>query len=77
MMTNQNVFFSSQKFTGQYPEELFTEDKAKAVISEFQKKLEGISSAVSYEIQKRNTNLEEPYQYIYLLPEKVPNSIAI
>lgn len=73
MMTNQNVFFSSQKFIGQYPEDLFTEDEAKRVISTFQEKLRGISE----EIKQRNATLEEPYQYIYLLPEKVPNSIAI
>ena len=73
MMTNQNVFFSSQKFIGQYPEELFTEDKAKSAISEFREKLEEISE----EIQKRNTTLDEPYKYVYLLPEKVPNSISI
>lgn len=66
-------FFSSQKFIGQYPEELFTEDKAKSAISEFREKLEEISE----EIQKRNTTLDEPYKYVYLLPEKVPNSISI
>ena len=66
-------FFSSQKFICQYPEELFTEDKAKNAISEFREKLKEISK----EIQKRNTTLEETYQYVYLLPEKVPNSISI
>lgn len=73
MMTNQNVFFSSQKFIGQYPEELFTEDRAKSAISEFQKNLRRISD----EIEERNRNLEEPYRYTYLLPKKVPNSISI
>lgn len=73
MMTNQNVFFSSQKFIGQYPEELFTEDKAKNAISEFGERLKEISK----EIETRNTTLDEPYQYVYLLPEKVPNSISI
>ena len=66
-------FFSSQKFICQYPEELFTEDKAKNTISEFREKLKEISK----EIHKRNTTLEETYQYVYLLPEKVPNSISI
>lgn len=66
-------FFSSQKFIGQYPEELFTEDKAKNAISEFGEKLKEISK----EIETRNTTLDEPYQYVYLLPEKVPNSISI
>ena len=69
MMTNQNFFFSFQKFIGQYPEELFTEDKAKNAISEFGEKLKEISR----EIKTRNTTLDEPYQYVYLLPEKVPN----
>lgn len=67
------VFFSSQKFIGQYPEELFTEDKAKNAISEFREKLEEISQ----KIQSRNKPLDEPYKYVYLLPEKVPNSISI
>ena len=66
-------FFSSQKCIGQYPEELFTEDKAKNAISEFGEKLKEISK----EIETRNTTLNERYQYVYLLPEKVPNSISI
>jgi len=75
MMTNQNVFFFFPEVhrSIQYPEELFTDAKAKGAISEFQKKL----TTISYQINERNKKLEEPYRYTYLLPKNVPNSIAI
>lgn len=63
--------FDSQKFIGDYPEELFTDEAAKSVISGFQKKLKSISA----EIKARNAKLRVPYPY--LLPERIPNSIAI
>ena len=63
----------SQKFIGDYREGLFTDAKAKHAISEFQTKLEEIS----YEIEKRNASLAKQYRYPYLLPKRVPNSIAI
>ena len=67
------MFFPSQKFIGDYSEGLFTDAEARDAISEFQKKIQEISN----EIEKRNENLEEPYRYIYVLPKRVPNSIAI
>ena len=63
----------SQKFIADYSEGLFTDDKAKHAISEFRKKLKRISA----EIEQRNASLEEQYRYPYLLPNRVPNSIAI
>lgn len=60
-----------QKFIGDYPEELFIEEPAKAAIEVFQRKLKGISA----EIKARNAKLCVPYPY--LLPEQIPNSIAI
>jgi len=67
-----NAFhFHSQKFIGDYPEELFIDEAAKNAISGFQEKLKGISA----EIKERNARLVVPYPY--LLPERVPNSIAI
>ncbi|XP_078365380.1 allene oxide synthase-lipoxygenase protein-like isoform X2 [Oculina patagonica] len=63
--------YSDEKFIGDYPEDLFIEEAAKSVISNFQKKLKGISA----EIKARNAKLVVPYPY--LLPERVPNGIAI
>mgnify|MGYP002259959699 CR=1 FL=1 len=60
-----------QKFIGDYPEELFIEGPAKAAIEVFQRKLKGISA----EIKARNAKLCVPYPY--LLPEQIPNSVAI
>ena len=63
--------FPPQRFIGDYREDLFIDPPAKSAISSFQKKLKQISA----EIKQRNANLEIPYPY--LLPERIPNSIAI
>ena len=42
-------------------------------LCEFKKELAGISQA----IKARNEHLDEPYQYSYLLPENIPQSINI
>jgi len=63
--------FADEKFIGDYPEDLFVERAAKSAISGFQKKLKEISAG----IKERNAKLVVPYPY--LLPERVPNSIAI
>lgn len=63
--------FNDEKFIGDYPEELFIEEPAKTAIEVFQRKLKGISA----EIKARNAKLRVPYPY--LLPERIPNSIAI
>ena len=63
--------FCFQKFLGDYSEGLFTEEEALKVISKFQMNLKKISAA----IMERNESLAVPYTY--LLPERIPNSIAI
>lgn len=63
--------FADEKFLGDYPEELFVEEAPKSAIAAFQKKLQGISA----KINERNSKIAVPYPY--LLPERVPNSIAI
>ena len=70
-MSNIDFNFSFQKFIGDYPEQLFVEEAAKSAINGFQKKLKRIS----IEIKERNAKLVVPYPY--LLPERIPNSIAI
>ena len=61
----------SQKFLGDYSEGLFTDGPALEAISRFQENLKQISEA----IKERNKSLAVPYTY--LLPERIPNSIAI
>ncbi|XP_073233506.1 allene oxide synthase-lipoxygenase protein-like isoform X2 [Porites lutea] len=63
--------YQDERFIGDYREDLFIDPPAKSAISSFQKKLKKISA----EIKERNANLEIPYPY--LLPERIPNSIAI
>ncbi|CAH3165667.1 unnamed protein product [Porites evermanni] len=63
--------YPDERFIGDYREELFTDAAAKTAISGFQRKLKQISA----EIKERNAKLEIPYPY--LLPERIPNSIAI
>ncbi|KAJ7337207.1 Arachidonate 5-lipoxygenase [Desmophyllum pertusum] len=63
--------FQDEKFIGEYPEDLFIDEAARSAITAFQVKLKGISE----EIKARNAKLTVPYPY--LLPERVPNSIAI
>ena len=65
------LIFFSQKFLGDFSEGLFTDDEAIKVIMRFQENLHDISVA----IQERNKTLDTPYPY--LLPKRVPNSIAI
>lgn len=56
---------------GTFPAELFTEEKAKAAIKEFNATLD----AITEEFERRNLDLEVPY--IYMMPKKIPNSITI
>ena len=60
-----------QKFLGDFSEGLFAEDAPLKAISRFQENLKGISAA----IRERNKELDIPYEY--LLPERIPNSIAV
>ena len=56
---------------GEFSERLFTDSAAEEAIALFRDKL----NKVSEEIVERNSKLEIPY--IYLLPENIPNSVAI
>ena len=67
-LTSLSLF---QKFLGDYSEGLFTDGPALEAISRFQENLQKISEV----IKERNKSLAVPYTY--LLPERVPNSIAI
>nr|XP_058954727.1 allene oxide synthase-lipoxygenase protein-like [Pocillopora verrucosa]XP_058954728.1 allene oxide synthase-lipoxygenase protein-like [Pocillopora verrucosa] len=60
-----------ERFLGDYPDSSFTDMAAREAILRFQGKLQRISAS----IKKRNEKLKFPYTY--LLPEKIPNSIAI
>lgn len=65
------VFFFPQHFLGNFPYEIFTEEKARNMIKRFQKALQGIEG----DIEQRNKSLDVPY--VYLVPKLVPNSITI
>ncbi|KAJ1080476.1 hypothetical protein NDU88_000675 [Pleurodeles waltl] len=56
---------------GNYPDQLFTEEKAALCIKAFQKRL----SEISAEIQERNKDL--PVKYSYLDPLLVENSVSV
>lgn len=56
---------------GHHKEEYFSEPKAKAVLSQFQKDLENFEK----EIIARNEPLDLPYEY--LKPSRIENSVAI
>lgn len=65
-------FFNyQQRFLGDYTDGAFTDMAALEAILRFQEKL----NVISEEIKERNKRLKIPYTY--LLPERVPNSIAI
>ncbi|XP_068703458.1 allene oxide synthase-lipoxygenase protein-like [Montipora foliosa] len=64
-------FAEDERFMGDYSQSLLTGEAVKGAISRFQSSLGKISDA----IKKRNKSVEFPYEY--LLPEKVPNGIAI
>lgn len=63
--------FMFQRFLGDSTHSLLTGDEAEAAISRFQASLQEISDS----IKTRNKSLELPY--INLLPERIPDSIAI
>ena len=60
-----------KRFLGDYSDGSFTDMAAREAILRFQRKL----NRISVSIKKRNETLKFPYTY--LLPEEVPNSIAI
>lgn len=63
--------FPDERFLGDYPDSSFTDMAARDAILRFQGKLHRISVS----IKERNKKLKFPYAY--LLPERIPNSIAI
>ncbi|XP_068721239.1 allene oxide synthase-lipoxygenase protein-like [Montipora capricornis] len=63
--------FPDERFLGDYADNGFTEMTAREAILRFQGKLHRLSRS----IKKRNETLKFPYAY--LLPERIPNSIAI
>ncbi|XP_068704039.1 allene oxide synthase-lipoxygenase protein-like [Montipora foliosa] len=62
---------NDEVFIGDYSQSLLTGEEVEGAISRFQSSLRKISE----DIKQRNASLEFPYEY--LLPERVPNSIAI
>lgn len=60
-----------QPHLGEFSERLFTDPAAEEAIALFRDKLNKVSQV----IVERNSKLEFPY--IYLLPENVPNSVAV
>ena len=77
MTPSQNAYrlisslFIFQRFLGDITHSLLTGDEAEAAICRFQVSLQEISDS----IKVRNESLELPY--INLLPERIPDSIAI
>ena len=77
MTPSQNAYrlisslFIFQRFLGDITHSLLTGDEAEAAICRFQASLQEISDS----IKVRNESLELPY--INLLPERIPDSIAI
>lgn len=64
-------FAVDERFLGDVTQTLLTGDDAEEAISRFQASLQAISNS----IKTRNKALEMPY--INLLPERIPDSIAI
>ena len=60
-----------QPHLGEFSERLFTDPAAEEALGRFRDKL----NKVSGEIVERNSKLEFPY--VYLLPENIPNSVAV
>ena len=65
------LLYLSQRFIGNITHSLLTGDDAEDAICRFQASLQEISDS----IKARNKSLEVPY--INLLPERIPDSIAI
>ena len=65
------TLFNSQCFLGSFYGERFGEKKVQCAVTKFVKTLANIED----KIKERNKSLDVPYEY--LLPSKVPNTIAI
>lgn len=64
-------FILSQVFIGNFPERLFVEEAILNLQAAYKEELEQLGA----KIKERNSKLEKPYTF--LLPEKIPNYIAI
>ncbi|XP_056329996.1 polyunsaturated fatty acid 5-lipoxygenase-like [Danio aesculapii] len=64
-------FQDKELFLGEYPDKYFTEEPAMEAIKKFRKKIVGVQETIS----KRNETLKPPY--LYLSPDRIPNSVAI
>ncbi|XP_056090764.1 polyunsaturated fatty acid 5-lipoxygenase-like [Rhinichthys klamathensis goyatoka] len=64
-------FQKKERFLGTYPEMCFTEEPVKEAIKTFGKKLKEVTNI----IKSRNEGLA--FDYCYLSPDKIPNSVAI
>ncbi|XDV17321.1 hypothetical protein PO909_023201 [Leuciscus waleckii] len=64
-------FQENELYLGTYPDMCFTEQPVKEAIKTFRKKL----YEVTKEIKTRNVDL--PFDYCYLCPDNIPNSVAV
>ncbi|XDV17316.1 hypothetical protein PO909_023196 [Leuciscus waleckii] len=64
-------FQRNELYLGTYPEMCFTEQPVKEAIKTFRKKLDEVTNI----IKSRNEGLT--FDYSYLSPDKIPNSVAI
>ncbi|KAK7175688.1 hypothetical protein R3I93_000068 [Phoxinus phoxinus] len=62
---------SPQLYLGMYPEMCFTEQPVKEAIKTFRKNLKEVTNT----IKSRNEGLT--FDYGYLSPDKIPNSVAV
>ena len=73
IVVSPNNHVKIQVFIGEFPEYYFTEDKATELQRAYSKKLEELE----VELRDRNQKLELFKQYEFLIPGRVPRSIAI
>ncbi|XDV17318.1 hypothetical protein PO909_023198 [Leuciscus waleckii] len=64
-------FQKNELYLGTYPEMCFTEEPVKEAIKTFRKKLDEVTNII------KSRNEELPFDYSYLSPDKIPNSVAI
>lgn len=70
-MKLKSIILPSQVYLGDFPQRLFTEPAVITILDNFKRDLEKAQN----EMAKRNETLQFPYEY--LLPDKIPSSIAI
>ena len=60
-------------YIGHFPQKFFTEQSILEIQNTYSNELAELQKT----FEARNANLEEVKQYTYLLPDEIPNSIAI